>query len=110
MEIETFYLRHWYYFVPLYVLSALMWTLVGRFFLQFFFADPNSNYIMRFFVRFTDPLYRLFAPLTPAFLHPVLLPLYYAYFLVMLRLLFHVAMASSGLAPTLEGVAEAVQG
>jgi hypothetical protein len=40
---------------------------------------------MRFFVRVTNPLIKLFAPITPGFLVPPLVPLYVAWFFFMIR-------------------------
>jgi uncharacterized protein YggT (Ycf19 family) len=104
MEIDAFFLRNLPYLAVQYLLAAMFWTLIGRFLLQFFFADPNANYIMRFFVRVTNPVYRIFGFITPGFLHPAFLPLYYGFIMLLLRLLFHILMTLAGFAPTLEGV------
>ena len=42
-------------------------------------------FLHAFFVRSTNPLLRFFAPVTPGFLLPVLVPLYVAWFFYMLR-------------------------
>jgi hypothetical protein len=50
------------------------------------FLRENSNFFfMRFFVRATDPLLKLFAPITPAFLVQPIVPLYVAWFFFMFR-------------------------
>ena len=53
-----------------YVLGAVMWTLVGRFGMGLFLPEDSQFAFMRFFVRATNPLLRLFAPVTPRFPHP----------------------------------------
>jgi len=68
-----------------YVLGVVMWTLIGRFGMRIFLPDDSKFFFMRFFVRATDPLHRLFAPITPEFLIPPLIPLYVAWFFFMFR-------------------------
>ncbi len=68
-----------------YVLGTIMWTLVGRFGMRLFLPEESRFFFSRFFVRVTDPLIRLFAPITPAFLIVPLVPLYVAWFFFMVR-------------------------
>ena len=68
-----------------YLLGVVMWTLVGRFGMGLFLPEDSSFFFMRFFVRATNPLLRLFAPVTPGFLVPPLVPLFVAWFFFMIR-------------------------
>ena len=68
-----------------YVLGTIMWTLIGRFGMGIFLREDSTFFFMRFFVRVTDPLIKLFAPITPAFLVQPLVPLYVAWFFFMFR-------------------------
>ena len=68
-----------------YVLGVVMWTLIGRCGMNIFLPVNSRFFFMRFFVRATDPLLKLFAPITPAFLIPPLVPLYVAWFFYMFR-------------------------
>lgn len=68
-----------------YVLGTVMWTLIGRFGMGLFLPENSSFFFMRFFVRVTNPLQKLFDPITPAFLVPPLIPLYVAWFFFMFR-------------------------
>lgn len=68
-----------------YLLGTVMWTLIGRFGMSIFLPDTSSFFFMRFFVRVTNPLLKLFDPITPAFLVPPLIPLYVAWFFFMFR-------------------------
>ena len=68
-----------------YLLGMIMWTLIGRFGMGMFLPENSSFFFMRFFVRVTQPLVRLFAPITPAFLIPPMVPLYVAWFFFMFR-------------------------
>jgi uncharacterized protein YggT (Ycf19 family) len=68
-----------------YVLGTIMWTLVGRFGMRIFLPEDSRFFFNRFFIRVTDPLLRLFRPITPGFLVPAMVPLYVAWFFFMFR-------------------------
>lgn len=68
-----------------YILGMIMWTLIGRFGMRLFLPEESNFFFMRFFVRVTDPLLRLFAPVTPRFLIPPMVPLFIAWFFFMIR-------------------------
>ena len=68
-----------------YVLGLVMWTLVGRFGMGIFLPEDSSFFFMRIFVKLTDPLLKLFAPVTPAFLIKPMRPVYVAWFFFMFR-------------------------
>jgi len=68
-----------------YVLGVVMWTLIGRFGMGIFLPENSNFFFMRFFVRATEPLIKLFSPITPEFLVRPLVPLYVAWFFFMIR-------------------------
>jgi len=68
-----------------YVLGVVMWTLIGRTGMSFFLPENSSFFFMRVFVRVTEPLLRLFQPITPGFLVRALVPLYVAWFFFLFR-------------------------
>jgi len=68
-----------------YVLGVVMWTLIGRFALNIFLPEDSDWFFMKAFVKATNPLLRLFRPVTPGFLLPQLVPLYVAWFFFMVR-------------------------
>lgn len=68
-----------------YVLGVIMWTLIGRFGMGLFLPGESRFFFNRFFVQVTDPLLKLFAPITPGFLVPAMIPLYVAWFFYMAR-------------------------
>jgi hypothetical protein len=68
-----------------YALGMVMWTLIGRFGMRLFLPEESKFFFSRFFIRATDPLLRLFAPITPGFLIPAMVPLYVAWFFFMFR-------------------------
>ena len=68
-----------------YATGGVMWTLIGRAGMNIFLREESTFFFMRFFVRATNPLLRLFAPVTPPFLARPLIPLYVAWFFYMFR-------------------------
>ena len=68
-----------------YVLGMVMWTLIGRFGMRIFLPEESRFFFSRIFIRLTDPILKLFAPITPGFLIPAMIPLYVAWFFFMFR-------------------------
>ena len=67
-----------------YGLGVVMWTLIGRTAMNMF-QPENSDFFHEGFVKLTDPLIRLWKPITPQFLLPPLVPLYVAWFFYLAR-------------------------
>ncbi len=63
----------------------VMWTLIGRFAMGIFLPEDSEFFFMKFFVRSTNPLIRVFKPITPSFLVQPMVPLYVAWFFFMFR-------------------------
>ncbi|MBT5414838.1 MAG: hypothetical protein HOH66_02710 [Rhodospirillaceae bacterium] len=68
-----------------YVMGAIMWTLIGRAAMNLFLPIDSDFFFMRIFVRMTDPLLRLFRPVTPGFLVDPMVPLFIAWFFYLFR-------------------------
>ena len=68
-----------------YLMGTVMWTLIGRFGMRLFLPEESNFFFMRFFVRVTNPLLKLFAPITPEFLIGPFIPLYVAWFFFIFR-------------------------
>ena len=68
-----------------YALGVVMWTLIGRTAMNMFQPENSDFFFMKAFVKLTDPLIRLWKPLTPQFLLPPLVPLYVAWFFYLAR-------------------------
>ena len=58
-----------------YALGLVMWTLIGRTAMNLFQSENSDFFFMKAFVRLTNPLLRLWKPITPQFLLPALVPL-----------------------------------
>ena len=68
-----------------YVLGTIMWTLIGRAFMNIFQREDSTFFFMRVFVKLTNPLIDLFRFITPSFIVRPLVPLYVAWFFYMFR-------------------------
>ena len=72
------------YFVD-YFLGIIMWTLIGRVAMNIFQREDSEFFFMKIFVKYTNPLLKLFKPITPGFIIGPLVPLYVAWFFYMIR-------------------------
>ena len=68
-----------------YILGVIMWTLIGRVAMNIFQREDSQFFFMRVFVKFTNPLLRIFKPITPSFIIQPIVPLYVAWFFFMIR-------------------------
>jgi len=68
-----------------YALGVIMWTLIGRFGMRLFLPEESKFFFSRFFIKVTNPLLKVFQPITPSFLIPPMIPLYVAWFFFMFR-------------------------
>ena len=68
-----------------YTLGTIMWTLIGRAFMNIFQREDSQFFFMRVFVKYTNPLIKLFKPITHSFIIGPLVPLYVAWFYYMIR-------------------------
>ncbi len=68
-----------------YVFGVIMWTLIGRTAMNVFLAEDSNFFFMKFFVRATNPILKVFRIVTPGFLLQPLVPLYVAWFFFMFR-------------------------
>ena len=72
------------YFID-YLLGIIMWTLIGRVAMNIFQREDSQFFFMRVFVKYTNPLIKLFKPITPSVIIGPLVPLYVAWFFYMIR-------------------------
>ena len=68
-----------------YIMGMIMWTLIGRAFMNIFQREDSNFFFMKVFVKLTDPLINLFRFITPSFIVRPLVPLYVAWFFYMFR-------------------------
>lgn len=68
-----------------YILGMVMWTLLARAAMNFFLPIDSDFFFMKFFVRATNPIIKIFSPITPSFLIEPLVPVFVAWFFFMIR-------------------------
>ncbi len=68
-----------------YCAGVVMWTLIGRSAMNLFLPEHSDFFFMKVFVKSTNPLLKLFKPITPDFLLPLLIPIYVAWFFFLAR-------------------------
>ena len=68
-----------------YLMGMVMWTLIGRFAMGIFLPEDHHFFFNRFFVKSTNPVIKVFKPITPSFLIQPFVPLYVAWFFFMIR-------------------------
>ena len=68
-----------------YILGIIMWTLIGRSAMNIFQREDSNFFFMKAFVKFTNPIIKLFRFITPSFKIPLFVPLYVAWFFYMFR-------------------------
>ena len=68
-----------------YVLGVIMWTLIGRAAMNLFLPITSDFFFMRAFVMLTDPVLRVFRPVTPGFLIDPMIPIFVAWFFFLFR-------------------------
>ena len=59
-----------------YALGTVMWTLIGRAFMNIFQREDSTFFFMRVFVKYTNPIINLFKFITPSFLFGPFIALY----------------------------------
>ena len=68
-----------------YALGTIMWTLIGRAFMNIFQREDSTFFFMRVFVKYTNPIINLFKFITPSFLFGPFIALYVAWFFYLFR-------------------------
>ena len=68
-----------------YVMGVIMWTLIGRVAMNIFQREDSNFFFMKAFVKFTNPIIKIFRFITPSFIIPLFVPLYVAWFFYMFR-------------------------
>jgi hypothetical protein len=63
----------------------VMWTLIGRAAMNIFLPEDSDFFFMKVFVKATNPIIRIFRPITPGFLIEPLVPVFVAWFFFMIR-------------------------
>jgi hypothetical protein len=90
----------WWFHLPNFILSVLLYTVLGRFVLAFMVDAQSKNYIWRAFVRITDPVVNAVAFVTPRAVPHMVVLLFSAVWLLAARVALLIFFFAIGLAPT----------
>lgn len=74
----------WIIIIVNYTLSLLMWLIVGRLLLSFFLKN-RENFMLGFFIKFTEPLFRMTRKMFP-FAGESCIPFISMFLIVILRI------------------------
>lgn len=91
--------QYWWFHLPNLLLAAVMYTMLGRFLLSIIAGPDSKIYIMRGFVKITDPFLRPIRYLTPQAVPPMFVLLLATVWIFTARVIFYVVLLSAGLAP-----------
>ena len=72
-------------FILDYILGIIMYTLIGRAAMNIFQREDSNFFFMRIFVKFTNPVLKIFDKITPEFLARPIVPLYVAFYFYLIR-------------------------
>ena len=64
----------WVYVLD-YILGIVMYTLIGTAAMNIYHREDSNFFIMRIFVKFTNPVLKVFDKITPEFLARPIVPL-----------------------------------
>lgn len=92
-------LQYWYFHLPNYVLAVIMYTLLGRLILSFFFPPDSDNYIWKAFCRLTDWVLKLVGYVTPRSVPPPVVIFFAFLWILIVRQAFRLFMVLNGLIP-----------
>lgn len=94
---------YWAFHIPNYLLSAVIYSLMGRFLLAFLLPANSANYIFRWFVLLTEPFVLVTRFFTPSFIATRYVPVAAMFWLMVLRVCFFGVMYQFGLVPRVVG-------
>ena len=93
------FIEYWYFHIPNYVLALVMYTLLARFVLSFFFPPDSRNYIFRTFCGLTNWFLAPIRFVTPAMVPHMLLLLFGVVWALVLRYAWYLTLAYFQLVP-----------
>ena len=93
------FFAYWYFHLPNYALAILMYMMLGRLVLSFFFSASSDSVIWRAFVRITDPVVKSVEMVTPRITPPAVVLVFATIWLLLARFVFLSTLLNLGLAP-----------
>ncbi len=97
--VENPFIAYWYFHLPNYALAILMYMMLGRLVLSFFFRPESESVIWRAFVRITDPVVWLVQAVTPRIAPMPIVLVFATIWLLLARFVFLSILLNMGAAP-----------
>jgi uncharacterized protein YggT (Ycf19 family) len=91
----------WLYQAPNLLISAMMYTIIGRFLLSLAFPPDSNMTVWRVFKQITDPVIKTVAYITPLDVPERLVYLFAFLWLFAARAVLYIVMRMYGLAPSI---------
>lgn len=95
------FFAHWYFHVPNLIMAALIYSLIGRYLLELFFAGKPDVVILKVFRQITDPVVLLTRSVTPAIVPQGLVVVLAVVWLMALRMFLYLTIIAAGVKPFL---------
>ncbi len=88
---------YWWFHVPNLLMAAMIYTLIGRYLLELFFAKKPDAVILKVFRRVTDPFVKLVRLVTPAVVPNGLIVVFSVAWLMAARMLWFLTAVAFGM-------------
>lgn len=90
------FVTHWYFHIPNLLLAAMIYSLIGRYVLELFFARKTDAVILNVFRQITDPVVRLVRHITPLVVPNGVVMAMAIVWLMALRLFLYLTLLAGG--------------
>jgi len=91
------FIQNWWFHIPNLVMSALIYTLIGRYILDLVFGADSKAVILHVFRRVTDPVLKLVRFVTPAVVPNGLVLVFAIVWLMGLRMFWFLTAVAAGM-------------
>lgn len=97
------FFEHWYFHVPNLLMAAMIYSLIGRYVLELFFAKNPDAVILKVFRTVTDPVVRLIRLITPRIAPDGLVIVFTICWLMAGRMFWFLTCVAAGMRPSIGG-------
>lgn len=91
------FIQNWWFHIPNLVMSALIYTLIGRYILDLIFGSQGQAVILHVFRRITDPVLKAVRFITPAVVPNGLVMVFAIVWLMAARMFWFLTAVAAGM-------------
>lgn len=95
------FFEHWYFHIPNLAMSALVYTLIGRYLLELLLAKKQDAVILKVFRSVTAPVVGAVRAITPAIAPDGLIVVFAIAWLMALRMFWFLTCVAAGMRPSI---------